>query len=172
MAEIGDIKRFERKEKLAYNASFTIRQNQSGNRNIKDHIIKHGPSMLKFLLITTAHSLIRYSKKMKMKFLSMVKRPGKKDNSYNCLYLARNNLIDAFKKYGIRGQHRFHHRKKDEGHVSEGKDRAKAMDRKDTIKLIRNKRSRGMSEEFFTEGHSVNLARISSDNQYLGEDES
>ena len=35
VAEIGDIKRFEKKEKLAPYAGLTPRQNQSGNRDIK-----------------------------------------------------------------------------------------------------------------------------------------
>ena len=77
VAEIGDIKRFEKKEKLASYAGLTPRQNQSGNRDIKGHITKHGPSMLRFILVTAAHSLIKYSKKMKMKYLSIVRRLGK-----------------------------------------------------------------------------------------------
>jgi transposase len=76
-AEIGDIKRFEKKEKLASYAGLTPRQNQSGNRDIKGHITKHGPSMIRFILVTAAHSLIKYSKKMKMKYLSIVRRLGK-----------------------------------------------------------------------------------------------
>ena len=77
VAEIGDIKRFEKKEKLAPYAGLTPRQNQSGNRDIKGHITKHGPSMLRFILVTAAHSLIKYSRKMKMKYLSIVRRLGK-----------------------------------------------------------------------------------------------
>jgi len=77
LGEIGDIKRFEKKEKLASYAGLTPRQNQSGNRDIKGHITKHGPSMLRFILVTAAHSLIKYSRKMKMKYLSIVRRLGK-----------------------------------------------------------------------------------------------
>jgi transposase len=77
VAEIGDIRRFEKKEKLASYAGLTPRQNQSGNRDIKGHITKHGPSMLRFILVTAAHSLIKYSKRMRMKYLSIVRRLGK-----------------------------------------------------------------------------------------------
>ncbi len=77
VAEIGDINRFDRKEKLASYAGFTPRQNQSGSRDIRGHITKHGPSMLRFILVTAAHSLIKYSKKMKMKYLSIVRRTGR-----------------------------------------------------------------------------------------------
>ncbi len=77
VAEIGDISRFEKKEKLASYAGLTPRQNQSGNRDIKGHITKHGPSMLRFVLVTAAHSLIRYSRKMRMKYPSIVHRLGK-----------------------------------------------------------------------------------------------
>ena len=77
VAEIGDINRFDRKEKLASYAGLTPRQNQSGNRDIRGHITKHGPSMLRFILVTAAHSLIKYSRKMKMKYLSIVRRTGR-----------------------------------------------------------------------------------------------
>ncbi len=77
VAEIGDINRFDRKEKLASYAGLTPRQNQSGSRDIRGHITKHGPSMLRFILVTAAHSLIKYSRKMKMKYLSIVRRTGR-----------------------------------------------------------------------------------------------
>ena len=77
VAETGDINRFDRKEKLASYAGLTPRQNQSGNRDIRGHITKHGPSMLRFILVTAAHSLIKYSKKMRMKYLSIVRRTGR-----------------------------------------------------------------------------------------------
>ena len=77
VAEIGDINRFDRKEKLASYAGLTPRQNQSGSRDIRGHITKHGPSMLRFILVTAAHSLIKYSKKMRMKYLSIVRRTGR-----------------------------------------------------------------------------------------------
>ena len=74
VAEIGDINRFEKKEKLASYSGLTPRQNQSGNRDIKGHITKHGPSMLRFILVNAAHSVIKYSEKMRKKYLSLVRR--------------------------------------------------------------------------------------------------
>ena len=75
VAEVGDIKRFEKKEKLASYAGIAPRQNQSSNLDIKGHITKHGPSMLRYILVTAAHSLIKYSSKMKC--LRIVRRLGK-----------------------------------------------------------------------------------------------
>ena len=77
LSEIDDVSRFPTKEKLAAYAGLVSRQDQSGNRDIKGHITKHGPSMLRFILVTAAHVAIRYSKKMKAKYLSIVKRIGK-----------------------------------------------------------------------------------------------
>jgi transposase len=77
MSEIDDISRFATKEKLASYAGLVPRQNQSGNRDIRGHITKHGPSMLRFILVNAAHLVIRYSKKMKSKYLSIVRRLGK-----------------------------------------------------------------------------------------------
>ena len=45
LSEIGDIKRFRDKEHLASYAGLVPRQFQSGNRDIKGHITKQGPSM-------------------------------------------------------------------------------------------------------------------------------
>ena len=42
------------------------------------HITKHGPSLLRFFLVETVHSLIKYTKKFKSKYLSIVRRLGKK----------------------------------------------------------------------------------------------
>ena len=53
------------------------RQDQSGNSDRRGHITKHGPSMLRFVLVTAAHSVIKYSQKLKKKYLSIVKRLGK-----------------------------------------------------------------------------------------------
>ena len=43
-----------------------------------DHITKHGPSILRFFLVETVHSLIKYTKRFKSKYLSIVRRLGKK----------------------------------------------------------------------------------------------
>ncbi|MDA8055969.1 MAG: hypothetical protein M0Z77_10055 [Thermoplasmatales archaeon] len=44
---------------------------------MRDHITKHGPSRLRLVLVTAAHSVIKYSQKLKKKYLSIVKRRGK-----------------------------------------------------------------------------------------------
>lgn len=75
--KIDDIKRFSSKEKLASYAGLVPRQDQSGNRDIRGHISKRGPSMLRFFLVTAAHIVIKYSNIMRKKYLSIVRRVGK-----------------------------------------------------------------------------------------------
>ena len=74
MSEIDDISRFSSKEKHAAYAGPVLRQDQSENHGIKGHITKHGSSMLRFILVTAAHIIIGYSKRMKAKYLSIVRR--------------------------------------------------------------------------------------------------
>lgn len=78
VSEIDDISRFRGKEKLASYAGLTPKQNQSGSRDIRGHISKRGPSMLRFILVNAAHSIIRYSKRMRIKYLHLVRKTGKK----------------------------------------------------------------------------------------------
>ncbi len=77
LAEIDDISRFPTKEKLASYAGLVPRQDQSGDRDIRGHISKHGPSMLRFIMVNAAHIVIKYSKIMRSKYLSLVRRVGK-----------------------------------------------------------------------------------------------
>ncbi len=77
MSEIDDISRFGSKEKLASYAGLVPRQNQSGLSDIRGHITKHGPSMLRFILVNAAHSVVKYSERMRRKYLSLVRRLGK-----------------------------------------------------------------------------------------------
>ena len=77
MLEIDDISRFGSKEKLASYAGLVPRQNQSGLSDIRGHITKHGPSMLRFILVNAAHSVVKYSERMRRKYLSLVRRLGK-----------------------------------------------------------------------------------------------
>lgn len=53
------------------------RQEQSGDRDIRGHISKDGPSMLRFVLVTAAHTVIKHSKRIKQKYLSLVQRLGR-----------------------------------------------------------------------------------------------
>ena len=50
----------------------------SGTKIVKGHITKHGPPLLRFFLVETVHSLIKFTKKFKSKYLSIVRRLGKK----------------------------------------------------------------------------------------------
>ena len=77
MSEIDDISRFKTKEKLASYAGLVPRQNQSGTVDIRGHITKRGPSMLRFISVNATHPVIKYSKRMKKKYLSPVRRLGK-----------------------------------------------------------------------------------------------
>ncbi len=76
-SEIDDISRFKTKEKLASYAGLVPKQNQSGTVDIRGHITKRGPSMLRFILVNATHTVIKYSKRMKKKYLSLVRRLGK-----------------------------------------------------------------------------------------------
>jgi len=77
IAEIDDVSRFGSKEKLASYAGLVPRQDQSGSVDRRGHITKHGPSLLRFILVNAAHIVIRYSKSMRLKYLSLVRRLGK-----------------------------------------------------------------------------------------------
>ena len=78
ISEIDHVSRFATKEKLSAYAGLVPRQDQSGNRDIRGHITKHGPSMLRFILVNAAHIVIKHSKRLKSKYLSIVRRIGKK----------------------------------------------------------------------------------------------
>ena len=77
ISEIDDISRFKSKEKLASYSGLVPRQDQSGSRDIRGHISKRGPSMLRFVLVTASHTAIKRSKRLRAKYLSMVRRVGR-----------------------------------------------------------------------------------------------
>ena len=78
LSEIGTINRFDNKLKFASSTGLIPGECSSGERIIKGHITKHGPSLLRFFLVETVHSLIKYTRKFKSKYLSIVRRLGKK----------------------------------------------------------------------------------------------
>ncbi len=78
ISEIDDFTRFRSKEKFASYTGLTPRQDQSGSRDIIGDVSQHDPSMLRFVLVTAAHSVIRYSKRMREKYLHMARRTGAK----------------------------------------------------------------------------------------------
>ncbi|MDA8054910.1 MAG: IS110 family transposase [Thermoplasmatales archaeon] len=77
ISEIDDISRFKSKEKLASYSGLVPRQDQSGDRDIRGHISKRGPSMLRFVVVTASHTAIKRSKRLRAKYLSMVRRVGR-----------------------------------------------------------------------------------------------
>ena len=78
LSEIGTINRFDNKLKFASYTGLIPSEYSSGEKKVMGHITKHGPSLLRFFLVETAHSLIKYTKKFKSKYLSIVRRLGKK----------------------------------------------------------------------------------------------
>ena len=77
MSEIDDIRRFSNREKLASYAGLVPRQSQPGSRDQRGHISNYGPSMLRFILVNAVHMVIKYSKRMKIKYMRLVRRLGK-----------------------------------------------------------------------------------------------
>ena len=77
VSEIGTINRFENKLKFASYTGLIPSEHSSGETIVKGHITKHGPSLLRFFLVETAHSLIKFTKKFKSKYLSIVRRLGR-----------------------------------------------------------------------------------------------
>ena len=65
MSEIDDISRFSSKEKLASYAALVLRRNQSGSSDVRRHITRHGPSMLRFIMVNAAHIVVKYSDRMR-----------------------------------------------------------------------------------------------------------
>ena len=77
ISEIDDISRFKSKEKLASYSGLVPRQDQSGDRDIRGHISKRGPSMLRFVVVNASHTAIKKSKRLRSKYLSIVRRVGR-----------------------------------------------------------------------------------------------
>ena len=77
-SEIGDISRFNSKERFASYTGLIPKEYSSVERVVKGHITKHGPSLLRFFLTEISHIVIKYTKKFKSKYMSIVRRLGKK----------------------------------------------------------------------------------------------
>ena len=78
LSEIGTINKFDNKEKFASYTGPISNEYSTGTKTVKGHITRHGPSILRFFLVETVHSLIKFTKKFKSKYLSIVRRLGKK----------------------------------------------------------------------------------------------
>ena len=77
ISEIDDISKFNRKESFANYSDLIPNLDESAERKIQGHISKHGPSMLRFILVNCAHTFVKYSARFKKKFNSIVRRLGK-----------------------------------------------------------------------------------------------
>jgi transposase len=77
ISEIDDISRFSSKEKFASYCGLVPRQNQYCNMDIRGHISKRGPSMLRFILVVASHTAVKRSKRLRAKYLSIVRRVGR-----------------------------------------------------------------------------------------------
>ncbi len=77
MEEIDNLSRFPTKEHLASYAGLATRQDHSGNRYIRGHISKYCSSILRFIMLSGAHDVIKFSKRMRNKYLSLVRQIGK-----------------------------------------------------------------------------------------------
>ena len=75
---IGDINRFSIKDKLASYSGLVPSEYSSGERVVKGHITKHGPSILRFFLVESAQIAIKYTRKFRVKYNKIVKRLGRK----------------------------------------------------------------------------------------------
>ena len=78
LSEIGSINRFLNKEKFVSYTGLIPSEYSSGTKTVKGHITKHGSSILRFFLVETVHSLIKFTRKFKSKYLSMVRSLGTK----------------------------------------------------------------------------------------------
>jgi len=76
-SEIGDISRFPDKEHFASYAGLVPRVDQSGEREIHGKITKKGPSILRFFIVNTVHTLIKLSPTFKKMYMKLVRRLGK-----------------------------------------------------------------------------------------------
>ena len=151
ISEIDDISRFSSKEKLASYAGLVPRQDQSGNRDIRGHITKHGPSMLRFILVNAAHTSIKYSLKMKKKYLSIVRRLGK---NRSIVAIARILLETIYKM--LSSGHEFIDNidslteRKMKAMSLRAKNPLRVQQLETAIKLLRGKRLRSTSKELFS----------------------
>ena len=77
MSEIDDISRFKKKESFANYVGLIPHLDESAERKTQGHISKHGPSVLRFILVNCAHKVVKYSVRFKNKYNSIVSRLGK-----------------------------------------------------------------------------------------------
>ena len=76
-SEIGDITRFPDAEHFSSYTGLVPRIDQSGTTEIYGHITKSGPSVLRFFLMNSVHTLIKLSPTFKKIYRKLKKRIGK-----------------------------------------------------------------------------------------------
>ena len=76
-SEIGDIKRFPDAEHLSSYAGLVPRVDQSGETAIYGHITKSGPSVLRYFIVNTVHTLVKVSPTFMRIFRKLKKRIGR-----------------------------------------------------------------------------------------------
>jgi transposase len=79
IGEIGDITRFPSPKKLVSYAGLTPRLRESGNMSLKGRISKQGSRVLRWILVSAAHSVLRCRKgnKKLRSFYTHLRRRGK-----------------------------------------------------------------------------------------------
>ena len=151
ISEIDDISRFRSKEKLASYAGLVPRQDQSGSVDRRGHITKHGPSLLRFILVNAAHIVIKYSKRMRSKYLSLVRRLGKNRSIVaiarhllECIHTMLTNrveFVDNIDSLTARKMAAMSFRSRNPKKIQE---------LEESIRILREKRLRRVSEEHFS----------------------
>ena len=76
-SEIGDIKRFPDAEHLSSYAGLVPRVDQSGETAIYGHITKSGPSVLRYFIVNTVHTLVKVYPTFMGIFRKLKKRIGR-----------------------------------------------------------------------------------------------
>ncbi len=76
-SDVGDISRFPDKDHFASYAGLVPRVDQSGEREIHGKITKKGPSILRFFIVNSTHTLIKLSPTFKKMYMKLVRRLGK-----------------------------------------------------------------------------------------------
>jgi transposase len=77
-SEIGDISKFPDKDHFASYTGLVPKVDQSGEREVHGKITKKGPSILRFIIVNSVHTLIKLSPRFKKIYLRLVRRLGKK----------------------------------------------------------------------------------------------
>ncbi|MCL4345161.1 MAG: IS110 family transposase [Candidatus Thermoplasmatota archaeon] len=107
-SEIGDIKRFPDTDHLSSYAGLVPRVDQSGETAIYGHITKSGPSVLRYFIVNSVHTLIKLSPTFKRVYRKMKKRIGR---NRSIIAVARKLAIVIYnmleKKKGFVEEHAF-----------------------------------------------------------------